>query len=174
MPTPVTHAAVGFALGAWTQRGAPTRRVCVAAATCAALPDIDAIGWSLPVSDASLFSHRAITHSLAFALAAALVTTMLFFKGPEWATKRVEIGAILSLALISHICLDALSTYSVGVEFFAPFSQQRYRFRWTPLGDPARGVTGQLIQEAIFVFVPAVFLGWLGARRRQRSPKYDQ
>ncbi len=167
MPTPVTHAAVGFALGVWTQRGAPTRRVCVAAATCAALPDIDAIGWSLRISDTSLFSHRAITHSLAFALAAALVTTMLFFRGPEWATKRVEIAAILSLALISHICLDALSTYSVGVEFFAPFSQQRYRFLWTPLGDPARGVTGQLIQEAIFVFFPAVVIGWLGARRRQ-------
>ncbi len=174
MPTPVTHAAVGFALGAWTQRGAPTRRVCVAAATCAALPDIDAIGWSLRVSDTSLFSHRAITHSLPFALAAALVTTMLFFRGPAWATQRVAIATILSLALISHICLDAMSTYSVGVEFFAPFSQQRYRFLWTPLGDPARGVAGQLIQEAIFVFFPAVVVGWLGVRRRQRSPAYDQ
>ena len=174
MPTPVTHAAVGFALGPWTQRGAPTRRVCVAAATCAALPDIDAIGWSLRVSDTSLFSHRAITHSLPFALAAALVTTMLFFRGPAWATQRVAIATILSLALISHICLDAMSTYSVGVEFFAPFSQQRYRFLWTPLGDPARGVAGQLIQEAIFVFFPAVVVGWLGVRRRQRSPAYDQ
>src|SRR5881628_2085859 len=100
-------------------RAAPTRRVCVAAATCAALPDIDAIGWSLRVSDTSLFSHRAITHSLPFALAAALVTTMLFFRGPAWATQRVAIATILSLALISHICLDAMSTYSVGVEFFA-------------------------------------------------------
>jgi len=49
-----------------------------------------------------------------------------------------------------HGCLDALSRYSFGVEFFAPLSVQRFRFPWTPLGDPS-GLAGQLIQEA-FVF----------------------
>jgi len=46
----------------------PPRRVCVLAAACAALPDIDAIEWPLHASTTSLFSHRAITHSLTFAL----------------------------------------------------------------------------------------------------------
>jgi inner membrane protein len=137
--------------------------VCGVAAACAALPDIDVIGWPLHVSNASLFSHRAITHSLIFALTGALVATAIFFRGSQ------RTAFILLLALLSHAFLDALSTYSVGVEFFAPFSQQRFRFLWTPLGDPAGSLGGQLRQEAIFVFLPAVLLGWLGSKAHRRD-----
>lgn len=161
MPTPISHAAVGFAIAAWTQASAPTRRVCVVAAACAVLPDIDVIGWPLQVADTSLFAHRAITHSLAFALVGALVATLLFFRGDQWASKRARITLILGLALLSHSCLDALSSYSRGVEFLAPFSQQRFRFLWTPLG-----LAGQPVQEAVFVFLPAILLAWVGVKRR--------
>lgn len=105
MPTPISqHAAVGFAIAAWTQQRPPTRRALV-----------------------------------------------------------------LGLALLSHACLDALSTYSFGVEFFAPFSEQRFRFAWTPLGDPNGTLAGQLLQEAIVVFLPAVLLAWLAFRVRGRA-----
>ena len=169
MPTPISHAAVGFAVAAWSQR-APARRVCLVAAGCAALPDIDLIGWPLHVSSGSPFGHRAITHSLAFALAGALVAAALFFRDPQWTQRRTRIAFILALALASHACLDALSTYSLGVEFFAPFSQHRFRFPWTPLGDPTGNLFGQLVQEATFVFLPAVLLGWSGFRRRRHKP----
>jgi len=161
MPTPISHAAVGFAIAAWTQQRPPTRRVCVAAAACAALPDIDFFGW--PVA------HRAITHSLAFAVVGAAAATFIFFRGPRWTQQRARIAVILGLALLSHACLDALSTYSFGVEFFAPFSQQRYRFLWTPLGDPSGGLAGQLVQEALVVLLPAVLLGWFGFKVRGRA-----
>jgi membrane-bound metal-dependent hydrolase YbcI (DUF457 family) len=153
---------VGFAIAAWTQQRPPTRRVCLVAAACAALPDIDFFGW--PVA------HRAITHSLAFALVSAVMATLVFFRGPEWAQRRTRIAAIVGLALLSHACLDALSTYSFGVEFFAPFSQQRFRFLWTPLGDPSGRLAGQLVQEAIVVLLPAIVLGWLAFRVRGRAP----
>jgi len=116
--------------------------VCLVAAACAALPDIDYFGW--PVA------HRAITHSLAFAVVGAVAATFIF-------------------ALLSHGCLDALSTYSFGIEFFAPFSQQRFRFPWTPLGDPTGELAGQLVQEAIVVLLPAVVLAWLAFRVRDRA-----
>jgi inner membrane protein len=135
------------------------RRVCLVAAACAALPDIDYFEW--PVA------HRAITHSLAFAVVGAVVATFIFFRGPQWTRQRARIALILGLALLSHALLDALSTYSFGVEFFAPFSEQRYRFPWTPLGDPAGTLAGQLRQEALVVFLPAVLLGWLGFRLRR-------
>ena len=169
MPTPISHAAVGFAIAAWTQQRLPTRRVCIVAAACAALPDIDAIGWPLHVSGASLFSHRAITHSLTFAFVGAAVATIVFFRGNQWTQGRARIALTLGLALVSHACLDALSTYSVGVEFFAPFSQQRFRFPWTPLGPPSGGVLGQLAQEAVVILLPAVLVGWLGIKVRRRS-----
>jgi len=167
VPTPVSHAAVGFAVAAWAP-GAPTRRLCLVAAACAALPDIDAIGWPLHVADTSLFAHRAITHSVSFALVAAVAATTACFRGPQWERARPRIAFVLGLAHVTHACLDALSTYSLGVEFFAPFSQERFRFLWTPLGDPRTGVRGQLIQEGIVVLLPAILLGWLGIKIRRR------
>ena len=167
MPTPLSHAAVGFAIGAWTQRGVPSRRVCIVAAACAALPDIDVLGWLLHIPGASTFGHRAITHSLAFAVVSAVVATIVCFRGQQWTNGRIRIALILGLALLSHACLDALSTYSAGVEFFAPFSQQRFRFPWTPLGDPTGGLVGQLVQDAVVVLLPAVLIGWLGIKVRR-------
>ncbi len=169
MPTPISHAAVGFAIAAWTEPRMPTRRACIVAAACAALPDIDAIGWPLHIPNTSLFSHRAITHSLTFALVAAVAATIVCFRGTPWTPRRARIALVLGLALVSHVCLDALSTYSVGVEFFAPFSQKRFRFPWTPLGAPGGSVLGQLAQEAIFILLPAVLVGWLGIKAR-RAP----
>lgn len=170
MPTPISHAAVGFAVAAWTQRGVPSRRVCIVAAACAALPDIDVLGWPLHITEGSAFGHRAITHSLAFAIVTAVAATIVCFRGPQWANGRVRIALILGLALLSHACLDALSTYSAGVEFFAPFSQQRFRFPWTPLGNPAGGLAGQLVQDAVFVLLPAILIGLLGIKVRRWSP----
>ena len=160
MPTPLSHAAVGFAIGAWTQQPPPARRVCLVAAACAALPDIDFFGW--PVA------HRGLTHSLAFAVAGAAAATFIFSRDSRWVSQRARIALVLGLALLSHSCLDALSTYSYGIAFFAPFSQQRYRFPWTPLGDPSGTLVGQLVQEAIFVLLPAVVLAWLAFRVRRK------
>jgi inner membrane protein len=135
--------------------------VCLVAAACAALPDIDYFGW--PVA------HRAITHSLAFAVVGAVAATFIFFRGPQWVQQRSRLALVFGLALLSHGCLDALSTYSFGIEFFAPFSQQRFRFPWTPLGDPTGELAGQLVQEAIVVLLPAVVLAWLAFRVRDRA-----
>lgn len=172
MPTPLSHAAVGYALGAWIPPGRPSVRVCIAAAACSALPDIDAIGWALHISDTSIFAHRAITHSLAFALAGALLATAVIFLSRTRAQYRTRIAVTLGVALFSHSCLDGLSTYSLGVEFFAPFSQQRFRFPWTPLGGVHAGLVAQLIQETVVVLLPALLAAWLGfkVRRRGRSP----
>lgn len=169
MPTPLSHAAVGYALGVWIQPGRPSARVCIAAAVCAALPDIDAIGWALHISDTSTLAHRAITHSLTFALAGALLTTALLFRGSLWAESRTRIGLTLAVASLSHSCLDALSTYSSGVEFFAPFSHHRFRFPWTPLGGLHASLGAQLVQETAVVLLPALLAAWLGFKIRRRG-----
>ena len=160
MPTPISHATVGYALGIWTQRDVPLRRVCLAAAACAALPDIDLLL-------SPFIEHRAITHSLTFAFVIALLAPVLVLPGIKWREGRWRIAAVLGIAILSHGFLDALSQYSYGIEFFAPFSAQRYRFLWTPLGDSAGRLSRQLLQETVVVFVPALLLVWLGLRTRQ-------
>jgi inner membrane protein len=155
VPTPISHAAVGYALGVWTQRDIPLRRVCVAAAACAALPDIDVLA-------SPLIAHRGITHSLLFAFIVAALATVLVFRGHgRWTF------VVLSVALLSHSVLDAFSSYSVGLAFFAPFSDERYRFGWTPLGDPAGRLSYQLLQEALVVLLPALLAIGLGLRIRR-------
>lgn len=167
MPTPLSHAAVGLAIGTWTAPAPPDMRVCVAAAGCAALPDIDGL-WSLGLPDSSPFAHRALTHSLVFALVAALVVAFLFFSDERWRASRTRIALVLGLALLSHSCLDALSTYSLGIGVFAPFAAHRFRFPWTPLGRPAGTITSQLIEEGLVVLLPALVIAWLGWRKRRR------
>jgi inner membrane protein len=158
VPTPISHATVGFAIAAWTQRPPPTRSLCLAAAACAALPDIDYFGW--PVA------HRGITHSLVFAVGGAVVATALLFRARE---DRVRVALVLCLAFLSHSLLDGLSSYSTGIAYFAPFSSQRFRFAWTPLGNPEGRLAGQLVQEAFVVLLPAFVLGWLAFRVRRRA-----
>lgn len=156
VPTPISHAALGYALGVWGQRQVPIRRVSIAAAACAALPDIDLLFYPY-------LAHRGITHSLVFALIGAILATAILFPR-DTSQPRRSIAIVLFLALLSHSCIDALSTYSVGIEFFAPFSEQRYRFLWTPLGDPAGRLSRQLLQETLVVLFPALLLVWLGLR----------
>lgn len=164
MPTPISHAAAGFAIAAWAQRPPPTQRVCLVAAACAALPDIDYFGWPVP--------HRGITHSVAAAFIIGVVATVIFLNGPEWRQSRTRIAVTLALAALSHGLLDGLSTYSFGIEYLAPFSTQRFRLWWTPLGDPQGRLGAQLTQDAIVVLLPAVLLGWLAFRRgRDRRAK---
>lgn len=152
MPTPVSHAAVGYALGVWSQRRLPISRVSVAAAICAALPDIDVLG-------APYIAHRGITHSLLFVITVTALARLVFSPRKTW--------PLLGLALLSHSLLDALSTYSVGIAFFAPFSSARYRFLWTPLGDPQGRLVHQLEQEVFLVLLPALLAIGLGLRARR-------
>ncbi|HEY7194446.1 MAG TPA: metal-dependent hydrolase [Gemmatimonadales bacterium] len=164
MPTPISHAAVGLAIGAWTAPAPrPTTRVCALAAACAALPDIDVL-WSAGLPESSPFAHRALTHSLAFAVVATILVTSVGFRHD-----RARLAVTLGLGLLSHSCLDALTTYSLGIAFFAPFSEQRFRFRWTPLGRPDGMILRQLAVESVFVLLPAVLLFWLGWRLRRQS-----
>lgn len=168
MPTPVSHAAVGYAIASWARADAPARRLGIVAAACAALPDID---WPWNVATTSLFSHRAITHSLLFAAVSAALATWLCFTRPQRSINGKTILLVLGCAALSHACLDALSSYSYGIEFFAPFWQQRLRFLWTPLGRPGGTVAGQLRQELFVVFLPAVVLATVGlwVRRTRRG-----
>jgi inner membrane protein len=158
VPTPISHATVGFAIAAWTQRPPPTRSLCLAAAACAALPDIDYFGW--PVA------HRGITHSIAFAVGGAVVATALLFRARE---DRMRVALVLFLAFLSHSLLDGLSSYSTGIAYFAPFSSERFRLPWTPLGDSEDRLSGQLVQEVFVVLLPAFVLSWLAFRVRRRA-----
>lgn len=171
MPSSISHAVAGLAVGAWVGPKEPPQRFWTLAAICGALPDIDVLGW-FSVPNSSLIGHRALTHSISFAvLIGALATWSMFRDYQEW-TARLRLFAAFTLATASHGVLDAFSAYSVGVEFFAPFSQTRYRFLFNPLRDYQEvGVWRALLEEFFWVLLPAAGLtlaGWV-LRRSPRS-----
>jgi len=160
----------GAAVGAFYQ-GPHRPRVIALAAICGAAPDLDLIGWPLGVSPLTLFGHRGLTHSIPFAVVLGIAATALLPALP----RRDRIGAalVLIVATATHSLLDALTTYApTGPAFWAPFSNQRYRFPWMPLTG-AGGLKTDFGQEVVYVCLPALaiifMLEWW--RRRQQPAR---
>jgi inner membrane protein len=57
----------GVALASGLRRSPGIGRLCLVGAVCAALPDIDVIGFRFGIDYGALLGHRGFTHSLAFA-----------------------------------------------------------------------------------------------------------
>ncbi len=111
-----------------------TRRYWIVGVACAVAVDLDAIGRPFGHPDiAFLGGHRALTHSLPFAVALGAVATILFFRGGRWDGQRGRIAAYLTLATASHGLLDLLTTRGQGVGLLMPFNSIRYEAAWRPV-----------------------------------------
>ena len=143
------------------------------AAICGAIPDIDILGW-FHVPNSSILGHRALTHSLSFALVVGAIAAWWMFRATYQKSTLFRLFVTFTLAIATHGVLDALSEYSVGIEFFAPFSQHRYRFTWQPLTDYQNvGVLRAILDEVRWVLLPACCVTQIGWRVR-RTARSDQ
>jgi inner membrane protein len=154
--SPWTHAIAGAAIGTLYQDPFQRRRVIALTAMCAALPDLDLIGWPLGISPSALLGHRGLTHSIPVAILLGSAATALL---PTLAKRQKLIAAgVLILATITHGVLDALTTYApTGPAFWAPFSNARYRFAWQPLSGTG-GLHTAFGEEILYVWLPALLL----------------
>ncbi|GAB3578449.1 metal-dependent hydrolase [Hymenobacter daeguensis] len=171
------HAALGATLGKLLL---PNRRHWpwwVAAALCAALPDVDSVGYRLGVPYDSLWGHRGLTHSLLAAgvLAAAGTGLSRLVRSPNRPAAG-RLALLLFLATASHGLLDAMTTGGLGVAFFSPWDLKRYFFGFRPIRVSPISirafVSGRglrvLASEALWVGLPCLLL--LGLQRlRARS-----
>lgn len=133
MATLFTHAYTAATLGLALTPGRVLPRVLVVGALCAALPDLDVVGFGLGIGYGDLLGHRGLSHSLAFAAVLAPVLVALLFRGPRWSKLRGRLVLYLFLATASHGVLDALTNGGLGVAFFSPFDETRYFFPFTPV-----------------------------------------
>jgi|SRR5687768_2715461 len=178
MPSLFAHAIAGAALGSGLAPPGATRRVWIAAALCAALPDIDALGrpFGNLRYEAAFGGHRGLTHSVAFAALLAGLITWGFFRQSRWNWVRLRLSVTFFTATVSHGALDALSTIGNGVAFWAPFSWTHYEFVWQPLGEIGPGSRGSerilalVGNELLWVGLPALIMVAI-ARLVRRGPR---
>lgn len=134
MPTSVSHALAAGAIGAILAPATTTRRYWIVGVACAVAVDLDAIGRPFGYPDiAFVGGHRALTHSLPFAVALGAVATVAFFRGPAWDGHRWRVAAYLMLATATHGLLDLLTTRGQGVGLLMPFNWIRYEAAWRPV-----------------------------------------
>ena len=175
MASAFAHAALGATLGKLLLPQRQHWPYWLAAALCAALPDVDSIGYRLSIPYDSLWGHRGLTHSLLAAAVLAVGGTWLSqLARPVHRPPAGRLAVLLFLATASHGLLDALTTGGLGVAFFSPWHPERYFFPFRPIKvSPLSiraflGVKGLrvLASEAVWVGLPCLLLLW-GQRGRQ-------
>ena len=150
MPSSVAHGLAAAALGILFYP-AERPRLYIATAAGAVLLDLDAIGRPFGLGDVGwLGGHRALTHSLPFAAALAIVMVAAICRGDHWQSRRVGVWAYFALAIALHGVFDALTTYGEGVMFFAPVSTLRIKSPWLPLDD--------ILPEVVLIWAPAIYV----------------
>jgi inner membrane protein len=164
MPSPIGHGLIGMST-AWTLIAGAERRLVLACAMVAMLPDIDVL----------FGGHRGATHSLGAVL---LVTA----GAATFAAKRglpiARIGIACGAAYASHLLLDWLgrdSSAPYGIQAFWPISSRYYvsgadlfweisRRYWRP-DEFVFGNLKSLAWELV-LFVPLTALAWWWRKRR--------
>ena len=136
MPSVFSHAVFSSALGAAYARGPMPRRFWVMAALCSVVPDLDVVAFAFGVPYGSMWGHRGITHSLAFAVLLGCAMAAVAKTNRSFASLAVFFTA----ATASHLALDMLTNGGLGVAALAPFSAERFFAPWRPIEVSPIGV----------------------------------
>jgi inner membrane protein len=178
MASAFTHAIAGLALGTAFRTPHTPARFWVLGAVCAAVPDLDGVGYWLGVPYESTFGHRGFTHGVFFA--ALLASACMFaFRDEKFRVDRPRYCAYLFLATASHGILDAMTTGGGGIAFFAPFWNERYFFPWRPIVVSPMSVrrfftdrgARVIASEIKYVWLPALVFCSAVLAFRRRSPQ---
>ena len=167
MATVMSHSIAALAVGRAFAPEGMRPRFWILTAVCAALPDMDVVGFAFRIQYRDMLGHRGLTHSLSFAVALSLLVVLLFFRdsnplGTSWWVLVLYFFVVTA----SHGVLDALTNGGLGVAFFAPFSNRRYFLPWHPIEVSPIGIEPfltrrgflVLISEIVWIWIPSIVL----------------
>ncbi|MBC7930273.1 MAG: metal-dependent hydrolase [Rubrivivax sp.] len=160
MASVFTHAFVAAAMGKVYAAEERPARFWLLAMLCAVVPDADVVAFAFGISYGSMFGHRGLTHSLAFALLLGVALVAVFFRD---AKNKASLVLFFFLATASHGALDALTNGGLGVAFFAPFSGERYFFPARPIEVSPIGVGAFFSEWGLAVIRSELLWVWLPA-----------
>jgi inner membrane protein len=163
-----------FLVGAGLYRFVDARRStglggALFAGAMAMLPDADSLAmpWA-PYGSA--WGHRGMTHSLAFATVAGMLSVFALRRRAAFPGGALACAATLAVVVASHGFLDAMTDGGLGVAFFAPFDSTRYFLPWRPI--PVSPITlnafdphvWRVISAETLLLWPAALMLWTARR----------
>src|SRR5215831_18693028 len=166
MASTISHAIAALSIGTCFYRPQIPRRVWLAGALCAVLPDADVIGFLFGIPYRDFWGHRGFTHCLFFAVLLSGVATVILLRRGQLGLGRFSLFTFLFLATASHGLLDAMTNGGLGVAFFSPLNNDRYFLPWRPIRVSPISVTrffsggGYAVvqNELLWVWAPAFIL----------------
>jgi inner membrane protein len=161
MPSAFTHAFASISFGRFFS-GKKLFKLFLLGAICAAIPDIDAIGFHMGVPYDSTFGHRGFTHSIVFSILLAIVVMRVFYREEKTTTKNWWLLlTYFFLSTLSHPLLDMLTNGGLGVALFSPFSNERYFWPHHPVKVSPISVEGFFSARGLAVFKSELYWIWL-------------
>jgi inner membrane protein len=131
-------------------------------AICAALLDIDVLGFSFGIRYRDMLGHRGLTHSLPFALVLGCLVALIAFKDVKmFSLAWWKLSSYFFIVIASHGVLDAMTNGGLGVAFFVPFSNARYFFPWRPIEVSPIGLEPFLSERGLQVIVSEIKWIWI-------------
>ncbi len=122
------------------------------------LPDIDVATLKLGVPYQDAVGHRGATHSIAFALAIAMLAALV---DPLLKSTPRRSAIFVGLAALSHPLLDMCTNGGMGIALLWPFSEQRWFFPARPIAVSPLGVSRFLGPRGLAVIASELYWVWL-------------
>ena len=176
-----THSLIGWLIGRAWALGPRSARFHFYSLACAALPDLDVIGFPLGIRYEDALGHRGFSHSLCFAVLVGVAVGAWVGRHSPRSLAFWGLALHFTAVTASHAVLDMMTDGGLGVAFWSPFDLTRYFLPWRPLVVSPIGVTRFLSEwgwrvvqsEALYAIVPALFLSYAvrAVLRRARAQR---
>lgn len=158
MPSLLSHPAVPLALAAMAGRRLVPPPLLAAGVGMSLLPDLDGIAFLFDVPWHSPFSHRGLTHSIAFALLCALLVSL---QAQRLKADRLRAFAFLAVSMASHGLLDACTNRGGGVSLLWPLDNTKLAFGFRPIQTAPLSLERLFSGEGLLVLQSELLWVWL-------------
>ena len=150
-----------------------SKRLMLAGAVCAVLPDADFASVAFGFDTYSgTYGHRGFTHSIGFAL---LLGALAAIAGGTTARQRCTAAVFIALCTASHPLLDGLIDRGICNAWAWPLDGARHCLPWRPVSMGGVNFFGweRLAREALWFGVPLLLLAHAGMALRHGWPRWQ-
>lgn len=164
MPSVFTHGFAGLAIARIATRKPRSAAFWIGAALLPMLPDADVLLLWGGFTDFNhgAWSHRAASHSFAFAAAESLAFLLLFMREELLSSARGGFGLwlLFTFMISTHGILDMFTNGGSDIMLLWPFTERRFDAPWHPIAVSPVSIRGFFTSTGYYVFKSELLWVW--------------